>query len=531
MPKRKAVSKPSGLMNGAADDDGFLSGADNTTVEDADTAPPPAKRSRGRPKVTAPKATKAKTITRKPRSTVVVGPKRRGAKAGQRKSIENAKTADVSEAHIFRENDRSDERDDHELSEDELESPGITAPPLQPKHAIKVGARRGRKREPEMTAVKDGEFEYTPTVTRRDKPATSSSQRGKPSAAAQRKPAPEEQLVVEHEDEGALGDTDGTELSEDGGRKSSHSISSHIDKLLKALAARPPPTTPNQKQKTGSRPDTGNAANEVMLRRKLGETTKKLESMEAKYRRLREVGIVEANANSEKLRKQCETLTATSNALITSLKKELAAQTDLANESQTLKNRLFERDEEVSILKMQVGRMTSDLSNAQNEIKALQSKLTVARNATTNAEQPKVPGSAGKGASSSRGAMTANAESAQPLQIAQLKEDLYSDLTGLIIRDVKRRDVDYLYDCIQTGFNGTLHFKLAVADDTDNKVTTDLEAAEFQYMPLLDDNRDRKLIEILPDYLAVDITFSRQHASKFYSRVVDTLTKRRADDK
>ncbi|KMU75189.1 hypothetical protein CISG_04137 [Coccidioides immitis RMSCC 3703] len=263
-----------------------------------------------------------------------------------------------------------------------------------------------------------------------------------------------------------------------------------------------------------------------MLKRKLTDVSKKLESMEARYRSLRQVGIVEASANVEKLRQQCESMTAASNALITSLKDELATQTELAQQSQTFRARLSERDDEVSELKSRVGSMSSDLSKAQNEIKALQAKLMAARNAAAN-EQPRVPGSTGKGG---RAAMAANAESAQALQIAQLKEDLYSDLTGLIIRDVKARDGDYMYDCIQTGLNGTLHFKLVVADDSANKITTDLEAAEFQYMPLLDDNRDRDLLEILPEYLAVDITFSRQHASKFYSRVVDTLTKRRIDD-
>jgi hypothetical protein len=75
-----------------------------------------------------------------------------------------------------------------------------------------------------------------------------------------------------------------------------------------------------------------------------------------------------------------------------------------------------------------------------------------------------------------------------------------------------------------------LHFKLAVAQDADSKSATSFEAAEFHYMPLLDPNRDKDLIEVLPDYLTVDITFSRQHSAKFYSRVMDTLTKRRADD-
>lgn len=48
-------------------------------------------------------------------------------------------------------------------------------------------------------------------------------------------------------------------------------------------------------------------------------------------------------------------------------------------------------------------------------------------------------------------------------------------------------------------------------------------------MPLLDAKRDAALISILPDYLTVDIKFSRQNASKFYTRVMDSLTKRRID--
>jgi hypothetical protein len=68
---------------------------------------------------------------------------------------------------------------------------------------------------------------------------------------------------------------------------------------------------------------------------------------------------------------------------------------------------------------------------------------------------------------------------------------------------------------------------LAVADES---AGTSFEAAEFHYMPLLDSNRDKDLIEVLPDYLTVDITFSRQQSAKFYSRITDTLTKRRVED-
>ena len=74
-----------------------------------------------------------------------------------------------------------------------------------------------------------------------------------------------------------------------------------------------------------------------------------------------------------------------------------------------------------------------------------------------------------------------------------------------------------------------LHFKLSVAPDAHGK-STSFEETEFLYTPLLDSNRDRDMIEILPDYLTEDITFSRQHAARFYSRVTDTLTKRRVEE-
>lgn len=51
--------------------------------------------------------------------------------------------------------------------------------------------------------------------------------------------------------------------------------------------------------------------------------------------------------------------------------------------------------------------------------------------------------------------MIGSAEAAQAAQVALLKEDLYSDLTGLILRGVERGDEADVYDCIQTGRNGS----------------------------------------------------------------------------
>ena len=50
------------------------------------------------------------------------------------------------------------------------------------------------------------------------------------------------------------------------------------------------------------------------------------------------------------------------------------------------------------------------------------------------------------------------------------------------------------------------------------------DEAQFMYQPQLDPNRDRALIDLLPDYLVEEITFPRQHAAKFYARVMKALT-------
>jgi len=215
----------------------------------------------------------------------------------------------------------------------------------------------------------------------------------------------------------------------------------------------------------------------------------------------------------------------------------------LGQQSRALQKQLNDRDADVAQFKSQAEEATSQLAAAQSEVKALQTKLSAARNTAASLESAvvKVPGSAIKGGAN-RANAAASAEAAHAAHYAQLKEDLYSDLTGLIIRDVKKRETDSLYDCIQTGGNGSkfpddlfcefgkranlriaLHFKLTVPHVS----SANFESAEFQYIPLLDENRDRDLVAILPEYLTVDITFSRQQASKFYTRVIDTLTKRR----
>ena len=211
------------------------------------------------------------------------------------------------------------------------------------------------------------------------------------------------------------------------------------------------------RRRAGSASDTERAGGDPNLRRKLGDVTRKFENIDLKYRNLKEVGISEANASVEKMRKQCEATTAASDELVSSLKKELATQMPLAHEARQLQAELQNSKNDATTYRSTISNLESSLAAAQNEIKALQAKLAAARSSATSVESvsAKTPGSAKKNSSQVRTVMVGSAEAAQAAQTAQLKEDLYSDLTGLIIRNVKRTEEGDAYDCIQTGRNGS----------------------------------------------------------------------------
>ena len=110
---------------------------------------------------------------------------------------------------------------------------------------------------------------------------------------------------------------------------------------------------------------------------------------------------------------------------------------------------------------------------------------------------------------------------------AQLKEELHSDLSGLIFRNVEQEGGNTVFDCLQTGRNGStslfhcclllmeaLHYKLAMEDKDVND-----PHGQVAYTPLLDPSRDAKIIAVLPDYLTDEIMFAREQGTwSFFNR-------------
>jgi hypothetical protein len=98
--------------------------------------------------------------------------------------------------------------------------------------------------------------------------------------------------------------------------------------------------------------------------------------------------------------------------------------------------------------------LTTNAQTSQTEIKNLSAKLSAARAQSESAiTSSKTAGGAANGVN-----VRANANAGSKgdeAYILKLKEDLYSDLTGLMIHNVKRLQGEDVFDCLQTGRNGS----------------------------------------------------------------------------
>ena len=364
-----------------------------------------------------------------------------------------------------------------DVSEDELESPK-TLGEQRLEAAAKPKGNKAKRATTKKVIQQEEEVDQTPTVARssylqsglrKDLPKAIS----KPPAAGRSK-AVSRAVIPESQPEPMDTEAEGQEHSE---------IADLPPAKSRARAGSNNRQDSTFRRRAGSASDTERGG-DPNLRRKLGDVTRKFENIDLKYRNLKEVGISEANANIEKVRKQCEATTAASAELIASLKKELATQAPLAQEARKLQKTLAAQESEKSQLRSSVNELSASLSSGQNEIKALHAKLAASRSASVSVESAhsKAPGSALRNNGQVRTIMVGSAEAAIAAQVAQLKEDLYSDLTGLIVRSVKRTNQGDAYDCIQTGRNGSkwTFFRL----DTRGLTHSQLSISSFPWLEM-----------------------------------------------
>jgi hypothetical protein len=124
-----------------------------------------------------------------------------------------------------------------------------------------------------------------------------------------------------------------------------------------------------------------------------------------------------------------------------------------SSELASMKKELAKLHKENARLASENSTLSTSLESAQKENKTLSTKLTAAR--ASAPPETRVPGSAVK--SRAPGVVLPGAaEAAKEAQLRQSKIDLYSDLTNLVIVGLKKgEDGDDVYDCLQTGRNGS----------------------------------------------------------------------------
>lgn len=399
------------------------------------------------PNATAAKATQAKKGRKRQRVTMPAKAKSKAPKAASSQAKRGApkQTAGVKrKASDDQVDQNSDEDVDEALENGESEE---DAPMEKPKKRARPAAKAKAVAKPPKAQDKTHEdeddlVEQSPVAARSKQAATKTTKRSTKAgskAPAKPKAAPQSRTIVIEEQPEEVDETTGE--TEPASPPKPRSLSRDTSRTRQ---------DPPFRRRAGSASDTERG--DPNLRRKLGDITRKFENVDLKYRNLKEVGINEANANMEKLRRQCDATVQASNDLIASLKKELATQAPLAQETRKLRKQMQNQEEEMEKMRATTTDLSGSLAAAQNEIKTLQAKLAAGR--APSIEHGKTPGSAIK-RPSQRSMAAGNAEAAKAAETAQMKLDLYSDLTGLVVLNAKKTEEGDTYECIQTGQNGS----------------------------------------------------------------------------
>ncbi|KAK9327070.1 chromosome segregation protein Csm1/Pcs1-domain-containing protein [Lipomyces starkeyi] len=230
---------------------------------------------------------------------------------------------------------------------------------------------------------------------------------------------------------------------------------------------------------------------------------KHYDALQTRFSRLSELRETTAEAALSSYRESAERRYAAADELITTLRAELGERSKQIKEMSSRVEEATKADHELDELERTVQKL-------RQENAILQSKLLA------------------------RGAVAASGGSSA---IAQLKEDLFSDLSGLIIRDVRVEDDKTVYDCLQTGRNGAFHYKISIPRNapeaglahgsaTANGSGGGYEDTEITFVPMLDDKRDALLMSLLPDYFTEPLTFMRSAAAQCYWKISQALQKK-----
>ncbi len=312
MPKRKGdvmlcQSADSGSEGQAQNSDEDI--LTESRIEDVE----PAKRARGRSKVAAKKVIATKQPSRTaPQESTVVAKKVDGRKyaASKRQALKEKRNDNPSDIeHI--------ESPEVGISNEVAQKSMVSGDELNVSVVAVKQPRRGRKpqkRKDENALLevvnKDEPSEITSAVVKESKTKmkTKASSVVSKSAARKHNAFPEEEHPEEviPETQQVPMDIDQSPASEEANEMSKTTAQVVTKRNTRKPAGSIHDHPQMASKRTGSASDVEKGGSDPATRRRLGEVTKKMESLDMKYQNLRDVGIKEAEANFEKLKKHSE---------------------------------------------------------------------------------------------------------------------------------------------------------------------------------------------------------------------------------
>ncbi|EGX51632.1 hypothetical protein AOL_s00054g31 [Orbilia oligospora ATCC 24927] len=230
------------------------------------------------------------------------------------------------------------------------------------------------------------------------------------------------------------------------------------------------------------------------------ELADELAQLKLKFEKLRRLQADDADAIYAEQIKALEERDKASQRIVVNLKAELKSRSISLQELQEKEKRIQELEKQNSLMEDKIERLLQDHA-------VLSAKLETARNIG------KMPSNNSK----------TTASSSVSKEFSQHRENLYSDLCGLIVVNVKSdEDGGIEYDCLSTGKNGALHFKLQL-DAEDDEDQVDDDGPYFTYNPMLERGRDERLIAVLPPIFRDEMNFKRTRGVDFYLQLMQSL--------
>ena len=312
MSKAKAITPVTGLVDSDMEDelDSPEANAQPSPDSNQENNAAPGKRGRPSRKAASARFSKTKAPAKRSNTGTLAGKRKAAPKkkaVGKRVPLkEQANAQHASDTEVGVVNAPADEADPIEdVSMDER--PPVEEPPKSKKPVGRGKKAASKESKPQaMATEKDGEFEYTPIrnvghdmFSRSQTNPNAPVGRGEENSKKTKNGKPTE--IAETQAEPM--DVDPPSVPEDDEDAIPQSVYRQTNNLRATSKTRQPPIN---RRRAESASDTERNCTDPALRRKLGEMTKKVDSLERRYNNLREVGVKEAEANFEKLKAQSE---------------------------------------------------------------------------------------------------------------------------------------------------------------------------------------------------------------------------------